>query len=224
MSGPSFDHTISLGRKCSVAYNLRRRFSTSTAYPFDWWEMGYGTLTRLLDDNFAALFAPETLALDPETGCVCSTHYGLKHWHDFAQDGERRALPGFEAQLPFLKEKFAALIARMDRTMNSGRVLAVRDGLYAEGETPDLPAPEIATRAAALLERLRARWPAGSVELLVVNPSPTPLPDLTPPDPGIRYAWVAEEPGDDIWQAAAWDRMFDNQAITLRRKTLNLVG
>jgi hypothetical protein len=221
MSDLPFDYALSLGGWCGVAHNLRRRFRTNAAYPFDWWEFDHAGLLRLLDEDFAALFTLENLFIDETTGHVGCRHYQVMHRHDFATGPDGRALPHFAPQLPHLKEKFAALIARMDRNATPGkRLLAVREELFPTGQ--DVPPEEAGRRATALYERLRARWPEAEVTLLVVNPTLLPVAGLKPPGPGIRFDWLTRRPEADQWQAEAWDEVFTRQGLTLRRAAMVL--
>jgi hypothetical protein len=84
-------HVVSLGGQCETAYNLRRYFDFSTAYPFDWWVSPLSTVIRLLRDfDIDALYDTRRLEGTADFGTVIHRDYDLQLHHEFPRDNANR--------------------------------------------------------------------------------------------------------------------------------------
>jgi hypothetical protein len=207
-----YDAVIGMGDWCGVAQNLRRHFRTTTAYPMDWWVARYSATCRLLDDNFAHLFQGKNLAYDPASDCVRCSHYGILHAHDFLRDSAGKHIADLGPQLPALREKYAALVTRMDAAA-ARSILVVRHRL---GDEDGPAAPDaLHDRALGLYDRLAARWPGAELDMLVVEST---VPTMLERGEGrITFDALGDtgEPGQ--WQPRAWSALLNRQGVTLRR-------
>lgn len=86
-------HIVGLGMRCEVAYNLRRAFDFSTAYPFDWWITPTKALLIFLANPDAAdLYEPAKLELSARANSVRHTS-GILLYHEFQRDNDAPKKP-----------------------------------------------------------------------------------------------------------------------------------
>ena len=135
------DHIVSLGSSCDVAYNLRRYFDYSTAYPFDWWvSSGAGVMKVLAGADVKALYNQPSLTFQrnqkTERAAVFNKCFDISFTHEFPRDVK---IPGgpvhenYQQYIPAAMERTEALIRRLFSLNGEGlRFLFVRRVLRSE--------------------------------------------------------------------------------------------
>jgi putative papain-like cysteine peptidase DUF1796 len=80
-------HVVSLGGSCQAAYNLRRYYDFSTAYPFDWWITPLSGVIKLLRSfDIEKLYDPTRLKVGDKFETVLHMDYALQLYHEFPRD------------------------------------------------------------------------------------------------------------------------------------------
>lgn len=157
-----FTQIVSLGERCSVAYNLRRHFDFRSAFPFDWWITTVRGLADFLRDGLdvEALYDPAQLERSPGARSVRHKTYGFLLHHEFPRHWDVPGLPVSDDFLEHIegpKRRTSYLIEKLRALDDPGeRILFVRE--FVEHETEAEVAALGDLRAA--LERLmpRANW------------------------------------------------------------------
>ena len=211
----AYEAIFGLGYWCGPAHNIRQLFRTSAAYPLDWWVVHYDALVRLFEQDFQDLFDPDQLEVRQELEGVLCRRYRTLHPHDFARDAQNQFLPDLAPQVAGLRQKYAHLIARMDRSVAGRRVLCVRQWLRAFPEE-DVDEPTAIARALHLHALLAARWPTAQVDLLVVDGAPRSF-DYGAPHGRIAFDTLDDAPEPGHWKPLAWRAMMDRQGVRLVR-------
>ncbi|HEY5237717.1 MAG TPA: DUF1796 family putative cysteine peptidase [Rhizomicrobium sp.] len=80
-------HIVSLGRRCAVAYNLRRFYNFQSAFPFDWWISPLGGVVQFLErPDVDCLYDPEELELSHNGSTVRHRTFQIQLHHEFPKD------------------------------------------------------------------------------------------------------------------------------------------
>jgi hypothetical protein len=128
----AYDHVVSLGPNCAVAFNLRRFFGEQHAFPFDWWAtydaLGFASFLRYLDLD--KLYDPDELRLGTGNRSVVHTTYRIELYHEFARvSHEEHApiIPNYLAGVSLARRRTSYLINRTKELSQDGsRLLFVR--------------------------------------------------------------------------------------------------
>lgn len=108
-------HIVGLGVRCEVAYNLRRFFDFSTAYPFDWWITPTTALLAFLAKPDAGdLYDPAKLELSARANSVRHVS-GILLFHEFKRDNDvasKPVRPEWREALDKPRQRTAALTER----------------------------------------------------------------------------------------------------------------
>jgi hypothetical protein len=125
-------HIVSLGHRCATAYNLRRHFDFSSAFPFDWWiTPGTSIADFLRNPDVNYLYEPSELQLTEQRGSVRHRTLGILLHHEFPRDWKSKPPPVVENFRDFVaepKRRSAYLIAKLLRLNTlQNRVLFIRD-------------------------------------------------------------------------------------------------
>jgi putative papain-like cysteine peptidase DUF1796 len=160
---PIYDRIISLGANCECAWHIRNYFGIETAYPFDRWITSHDSVVEILTSNFSKLPIPESLKVINNGETVRCEKYNILHHHDFERDENGVVLPDLCRQIPRLREKYAALIARFYRDCGEGRILFIRNRATADdrGLSP--------WKNIELRNLLAMIFPSADISLLVSN-------------------------------------------------------
>jgi hypothetical protein len=200
----SIDHIVSLGRACETAYNLRRHYNFSTAYPFDWWISTTDGVARFIaDGDGTALYDPDALRLAPKGDSVVNPRYGIRLHHEFPRQRDATGQPvaaGWAEYVPAARERTDHLTRRLFGTGGSlvfMRTFGPRDGDEAA--------------VAALLAALDARFPAAQIGVVLVN-----FRGRAPAGYATQRLAVERPAGAD-WRGdgAAWDRALATLGLRL---------
>lgn len=208
-----FDHILSLGGACQSAYQIRRRFQTERAFPFDWWVTPARGLVELVESAFGDLFNPRNLKIVTENRSqwVLCRRYGIVHYHDFDEARIDGRLHPFLVRAACARnvEKFAYLYRQL--VTLTGRVLFVRcgDAYVPQNELTGEFDSELLARLVAGLKRL---IPGAESSFLLLNGYTGPAVESVHIDTVDSY-------GDTTWQGSSkgWDEMFERLGITLRK-------
>ena len=190
-----YDEIVSLGGDCPLAFNLRRTFGITDAFPFDWWVTPLPALMAWLEDpSVQRLYDPsllEPVVRDDVVEGLRNRHYGIVIQHEFpkSEDGGVRSdwrehLEAPRTRSQHLLDRFLALPS------TAKRVLFARSFVEAEQQAFAGRIPELMAEVRTLLE---SRLPGLDFDLLLVN-SPDEV-DL----PGLRCTRV-ENPRKDDWR------------------------
>ena len=120
-----YDEIVSLGAHCRVAYNLRRTFGISRAFPFDWWVTPAQALVAFLGDpSFDKLY--DELRMAPAMGgdrilAIDNLHYGVQLQHEFPRQRGGALVDDWPAHLGSARERTEFLWDRMVGLMRQGR-------------------------------------------------------------------------------------------------------
>jgi hypothetical protein len=184
---------------CDTAFQIRRNFAQTEAYPFDWWITPYQGLMELIAGDFDGFLADDHLA--PSGKYVFDQRFGVGMMHDF-EDPTR-----FRDTLDGVRTKYQRRIQRW-RTLlrNPLSVLFVRGHQHANDTVMD------ATLARPLLALLGDQYPDVEVHLLVQNPPEAGIPELVE-----DRLWILPLDTPDPWEwsgdNAAWRDLFRRVAI-----------
>ncbi len=126
-----YDEIISLGNHCRVAYNLRRTFGITRAFPFDWWITPASSLVAFLDDpSLDKLYDPQRLAPvmnGEKIFAIDNLHYGIQLQHEFPRGKGGGLVADWPEHLGAARQRTAYLWDRMVGLMRSDRrILFVR--------------------------------------------------------------------------------------------------
>lgn len=207
---------VSLGGNCMVTKEMRSFFKISAANLFDWWITPGAALVRLINADFADLFAREHLAFVGDRKSVANLRYGILHHHDFPRnDEEDRVVEMTEERLARNREKFAYLHKRWnDLGRNGSPVLFVRWGwMMGEPLLQGIPADGADAGPRELVEALDRKFPKLRYRILLID---APEAELRHPKVLYRETRLFTQPGewlngkDLTWKdnASIFSRMF----------------
>jgi hypothetical protein len=163
---------VSLGGNCMVTMEMRKFFGIKAANLFDWWITPGDALVRLIESDFADLFAPENLQMVGGQRSVANVRYGILHHHDFPRnDTEDLVVAITEADMQRNREKFAYLKKRWDELGdNAGPVLFIRWGwLMGEPLLAGIPPAPIGADAPRLIAALDRKFPLLDYKVLFID-------------------------------------------------------
>jgi hypothetical protein len=125
-----FDHIVSLGYHCGVAFNLRRTFGFETAYPLDWWVTPLQGLNAFLaDPSLQRLYDPallEPMMADGGIHAIRNVHYDIQLDHEFPRGGDGQVREDWLDHLGQARERTGFLLDRLLGLPAGSRVLFVR--------------------------------------------------------------------------------------------------
>jgi hypothetical protein len=176
MGGPRvFDHIVSLGHRCRVAYNLRRTFGFETAYPFDWWVTPLRGLSAFLHDpSVSRLYDPALLKpLAGEGGirAIRNIHYGIRLDHDFPRGPDGRVCDDWRDHLDRPRSRTEHLVRRFMDLPAGSRALFVHASTEVEGQRAS---DDYEALILGVHQRLGRMFPQVERSLLLIDP-PVPL-------------------------------------------------
>lgn len=202
-----YDHLLSVGCQCQVAYQIRRFTGDTTSHFFDWLYTPIAGLLDTLETDFQHIFEQQNLEFAHDELCINRTvrdkRNGLDLFHSLpkAEDGGvRRDI--LEGDFSAYREKFSFLASRWLKTTKGGKVLFVRHIPPANvGESKQIP---------RLRDLLSFKYPDLQFDILMLETNNSESRG-TPEPPRIieRQIWAAEIaeakwPGD----AESWDKIF----------------
>lgn len=132
-----FDLVFSAGPYCRLAFHIRRLFSQSEAFPFDWWLTPTSSFLRMIDPGYCFNLNTEQVFLAQSGQVVLNSNDLILHLHDFQRlpSGEI-SLANIGNQLDKINAKYRFLFDRLrERLKNANRCLIIFEGL--------LPATEL---------------------------------------------------------------------------------
>jgi hypothetical protein len=168
-----YDHIVSLGYDCRLAYNLRRAFGFTRAYPFDWWVTPLPALLAFLDDpSVERLYDPALLepVMTPKgVWAIRNAHYDIELHHEFPRGEDGMVLADWPDHIDGPRSRTAFLLQRLLALPPGSRLLFVRHTKRQEGRALG---EAFSGLVGQLRERLEARFPG--CELLLIDP-PRPI-------------------------------------------------
>ena len=202
---------ISLGRRCGVAWQIRRRFNDSAAFPFDWLVTPLPAITQLVIDGFDHI-ADNLEAVDcgPVGWTIYNPEYRLYLHHDFPRDRSGLFTADWRSHTKNVADKYRFVGQRFLETIRKApsATFVRQDGDFQmPGETP-VYTPN--AQYSDLIDALQSRMIA-SPRLILLNCA------YTSADSRIITERVAaptaEEIPDrtEIWRGStiAYDAVFD---------------
>lgn len=219
---PPDDHIpISLGYRCEVAYQIRRRFGVHQALPFDWLITPLSSIARMVEEGFSHMADP--VCLEPidlerygriEQG-VLNTRYNVVMRHDFRETEDLRLLPGWRDEIPDVAAKWAHLARRWEECLTSGKAITFvrRAGNISIVNGDSLPTK--ASQYHDLFDLLRKRAPRS--RFIVADPHcDLNGNDILVGDIGAPSALFGREAAD-AWKGPSrkWRRLFTKAKRTL---------
>ena len=172
MSEPRvYDHIVSLGYDCRVAYNLRRTFGFERAFPFDWWVTPLPALARFLrEPSIERLYDPRHLQPFMAKGgifAIRNVRYDIELHHEFPRAESGLVKPDWPKHIAPAKARTHFLWRRLLTLPTRSRLLFVRACGAAERKT--LAADEHRRLAQEVRASLEAILPGADLELLLIN-------------------------------------------------------
>lgn len=126
-----FDLVFSAGPYCRLAFHIRRLFSQSEAFPFDWWITPTSSFLRMIDPGYYFNLSTEQIFLSQSGQVVLNSRDLILHLHDFQRlpSGEI-SLANIKSQLDAINEKYRFLFDRLrEHLKKANRCLIIFEGL-----------------------------------------------------------------------------------------------
>ncbi|WP_131120338.1 DUF1796 family putative cysteine peptidase [Lichenihabitans psoromatis] len=212
----SITHAISLGAECVVAYNLRRFFNFSAAFPFDWWISPIASVcSLLLQFDTVDLYDPGKLSLlEGHISTVRHVDHGIWLHHEFprAWNGTMGVVVADYADyIAKAKSRTLFLRERLLACNHAGnRILFVRKRSWAHDQG-------VASEYLELVEALSHVFPLVEFGVLLVNFHPNSSRDDT-----LTFAYT-QAPEEPLRAAnAEWDRILNDAGLHLDNPDLGL--
>jgi len=211
------DYIISLGGNCRTAWNVRRFFNFSTAFPFDWWITPWRALDELLSDfDIDRLYCPDLLEeVRANDGAIASIRHrelGIILQHEFPRDWYSPGNPvriDWRESLAKPKHRTRYLLDRFASLETAGtRILFVRNTLHRAVDGTNSISPDVTA------ERLRMLFPLANIHLLLIN---CPIEVRDPAINHLNFDDAAEEWRGD-WEV--WQRALKSTGFRLENATL----
>jgi hypothetical protein len=122
-----FDHIMSLGAACQVAYQIKRHFQQPTFF-FDWVVTSHNALISIIKNNFPDVLTGQIEIADKREIFVRDRSTGLLFYdHDFPLDESKKISPGFGDIVPQVREKYKRRSDRMKQILESDKdILLIR--------------------------------------------------------------------------------------------------
>jgi hypothetical protein len=214
---PEYDHIISLGGNCAPAAAIRNCFGITKAFPFDWWIFRTEHLEHLISNNFERMFEEQDVVLYKNGESVISTKYWIWYHHDFERDANDEVLPDIARQLPKVREKYAFLCDRLERSVSRSKVLFVRGD-----QEPDDAPDYLHHKTSKLLDTLQRRWPVANISLLCLYKEEL-LPELRsfPPKQGLIWDTLGPPTGE-MWRTEQFAAAFRRHDVRLSGQVLTV--
>jgi hypothetical protein len=176
MGGPKvFDHIVSLGHRCRVAYNLRRAFGFEMAYPFDWWVTPLRGLSAFLHDpSVSRLYDPALLEpLTDEDGirAIRNVHFGIRLDHEFPRGSDGKVQDDWRDHIEGPRSRTKYLVRRLMDIPAGSRALFVHASTEVENRRAGEAFEPLIRGVHQRLERL---FPQVELSLLLIDP-PAPI-------------------------------------------------
>lgn len=205
----TYDTVISLGSRCQVAHQLRRKYPHSKSQFFDWLITPDEPLLQILCDGMTGFADDISLSLgasNRETSSylhVVEGAYGTLLSHDFNNDGVDP-----NEQWKSIKGKYQTTTCRFHEALDAGkRVLFLRMSFgqsgsmgYDADDRADLELGE------ALRDRIDSHWPELDYDLMLISHHP----DDVAQQGNLEIAYMPEQL-EWNWQGkdADWDALLD---------------
>ncbi len=152
-----FDKIISLGEKCKVAFQLER-LGLRESCVFDWLITPWDGLTSYLGEDFAGFLDRDRLTVGPGGEGVVDVTTGARFLHDFSTEPTGSTTEALiDEDLPRVRQKYEHLLGKWRQLSGFERLMFVRAEEMTTGDASDL------------LAKLRGRFPAAEVQLLIVQ-------------------------------------------------------
>lgn len=155
-----YDHVISLGYNCRVAYYMERHGLRGPSLPLDWIKTSVKSVCELFRNDFAGMLDREKLKLRFDTAhhYVSNAKYDcIEFWHEFF----RQKTPGnsFLEDYDETRDRFLRRIERFRNIMKSGKkVVFVRKEMWPVATSDD---------HVTLDDTIKAAWPDLDYRLVV---------------------------------------------------------
>lgn len=202
------DRVISLGALCEVAFQLRRLSRSGRAYVFDWWITPLTSVSVVLEQGAASVFAPQFLVKAPDYDGLPALYSRLSrtvHLHEYPKGVDFLALD-VETIAATLREKYAALHARMLADCGAGTTLFVRQRL----DEHDPRGQDLENSLDRLCGQLASI--ADDHRLLLLDYEP-----VRPRERLIQAAVPRLRDLNDLGSRKGWNALFRTQGIDCRR-------
>ena len=196
-----YDNYVSLGSNCEAAFQLRRLLGRDVAFFFNWLVTPLDALVGVVSADFAGVYAKENLQATADAGMIFDAGSGLKFHSAFRKElGRELSGPRFDALYAESAAKYAMLAERFRALARSTNRVAYLV------KTADA---EARTKAVALRDVLRARYPLHDFTLVVLQTSDREEADWGEARLRNRYLTRFADPnrahdGD----VPSWDRVF----------------
>lgn len=207
----AYDHIVSLGSFCMTAGQIRRRFPSAKAFPFDWLVTPTVALQDMFETDFSEIMLPENMQIVTENAgqAVMCKRYGLMHYHDFydAKVDDRYVPVAVRAECTKNSGKFAYLLKRLYGLTGDVLFIRVETG-YVQHFNNNCDFDEI--KLQGFIDILRKFLPKCSVDLLLLNSFPAAK------ERGV-YCDRLDHYGVTTWEGSnqGWDEMFDRNGIDM---------
>lgn len=220
---------VSLGIRCSVAWQIRRHFDQPEAYPFDWLVTPLQSVAPLIRCGFESMARPETLRLaqynDQGYQTIHDTGAGILLHHDFPRKPGAPGMikPGWEEKIATVRAKYDHIAENWARLEEADEIVFIRE--RGEAELP-LEVSVTSTGSTAvmnLLATLEDRFPAARIVLALVNCSVRPnvlFPEV------VKYTVRPPAMGPEMWKGddESWGKVMTSlESLTFQYPVLGAI-
>lgn len=209
----SYDTVISLGSRCQVAHQLRRKYPQCKSQFFDWLITPDEPLLNILSDGMIGFSDEITLSvghshrIKMETSHIVEGFYGTLLSHDFQNDGSDP-----HEQWKIIKRKYETTTCRFHDAMNAGlKVLFLRMSFGPSGsfgyDAEDRADLELGNLLRLIIHK---HWPELDYNLILVSHHEEDV----ALDGNLEIAYMPEQ-AEWAWQGqdADWDALLDSRLI-----------
>ena len=166
-----YDHIVGLGYDCRLAYNLRRTFGFTVAYPFDWWVTPLAALAAFLrDPSVERLYDPEHLRpslVKDRLYSIRNAHYDIELHHEFPRGKDSAVTSAWTQHIQPARARTQYLMDRFLGLKPGSRVLFVRATKKAEGRELG---PSFRPLIGEVRQALDGLFPRVEADLLLIDP------------------------------------------------------
>ncbi len=214
-----YDHIISIGGNCDVAYHIRRHYGLETSFPMDWLILSFEGAISLFDDQFRDFIVLNRLSLWNGTrhAFQCSQRE-IIYQHDFSRDHQALVkVENLVSDFNLAKIKYRRRIKRLkDLCCAKRSILFVRSWREILHTPPDYP--EYCIRGVPkyaflrLLNSIECCFPDISFQVLFINYGDQEL-----DDPRAIFENVRNMGDVTNWAGspAGWDAILNNYNIIM---------
>jgi hypothetical protein len=187
---------VSLGRACDIAYQIRRHFGQTEAYPFDWLITPIDGLIKIIRSDFSGFLDRDQLIV--KDGQVVHRDTDVIFVHDF----EEAEVDKLDELLPAIAEKYARRIDRWRKVIHSHEPILFVRGSQSVGN--GILADE---DARSIYRALSKTYPRADIHLLAQN---TPESHIETKSHGRIHMANVPMPTPFTWSGddAAWSDVF----------------